>query len=1605
MRKNKKSFLIHLMIAFLTAFLISGCGGGGGGSSQTDDAIDGGGGGGGGGDETTLTLNLTGEVYDDILADANVIFYVTDPNHPIARTSTLYNGTYQTQVEVDDDTQVLYTRAEGGRFANSGAEFNGILYGVASLKDAENDAGSTTGGDTQHKSLQVHLNPITSLLRSYLVKNPGISLDTALVLLQMKLQQIDANSPGIISSSDLSGFSSNAAQSAQNAALVRRISNLISYQVNQDDPNAGSIDRVIDRIAGGWLPQEASLSKYLALAAAADRGKGQLTGSVFDLDSQSPVAGATASIRGTAFKSQTDENGNFFFSQLPVGMDLIIDMKAPGYASTQTVAKISPEEKSQGVVVIMKAVVSRVKLDMEGGIVASSRARARYLDEGELEINAMDDAMSLTFSPKDLRRIRHTLSRRKSAFPARYAAEQEEPAIYVKITPLDPTKEIDAFPGDFTTSDPNAAGEEDEREKKLESVVLGEFTLEYEDGTPVNDIDLEDGVKIRFRLPDALQQMYRQSYNRGERSIPWYAYDPNDSTWDLSEQQAELILIDEVVYAVATATHFSWWNVDWPVTTHGCIHGRVYDRLHENGLAGVQIRAEGVDYQGQSFAMTDPNGDYVVTVKKNALTRITAQLGEYEVQDPNAVYVDQQKDENDENRDDCKRVDIDFHLVKICGRVVNSQNNSGIHGAYVYASTAGGKFTDPNGEFHLISAPNRKVKLKVSYTNNRINYHVGHNLWVGNEDIPCGDPNAIVSINLSPQYVRGTITIINDDGTQKTLTGKEVKITADTGFTTANDAQGNYQVVVERGTELVNISYRYYAQNGTYLEQRRTISWLDPNTQQGDDPNVTFRVQSVWLYGTVTDPASGDKPLPNIRISTTLGTFALSDPNTGEYELKVPAGTKFDAVARLAIPEAGIVEVDRKTVSTNISDSEQQVDFHLDSRVARITGRVMGNGKPLQDVAVVSEYGGRDLTGADGTYTLIVPANLNEVLVAFSCDRDRDKYKPAFRTFSTPERGLTETVADVNLEVNNFRPIIRKVDILPGLKVCWTDPNSTKVTLNITAIDPDDDPLTYTVIVKALPPLIMQDKTLSPADSPSRFSWKVPQLGKYSMTVSVSDGKDNGTASISLVVEAVSCETQNEAPVILLMTPSKAITGIPGGTQSFSVVAYDPDGDPLSLHYTWKIIDPNARAVSDSEWSLTYPNGQNASLIIPADLFEGDEFDANKPAEFTVRVTVTDSGGKKAEKGVSLTVLANRAPVVTSIGVVPGQCILADTVKLTAKAVDPDDPAGIYPLTYTWSCRGVTIGTGPALSWTVPDNPVYVGTQDIMVTVQDTYAAQPRSSSKTVPLLVAANNAPQITSLTATKKSVLPNEQISIQAVVTDPEGRQISYAWSCTGGTIPSGQGTSQITWKAPQNTGDYTISLKVSDGLRETTGTIDIRVASLTVDAGENQVLYLEDMGNPPTAALSAQIGINPADEPYTINWRIDPNSIETGANASLDSSSTQNTVFSADTAGSYHIWLTVTVNANSTITGKDDVWIYVLEQAPPAVTGTVRDEDGNPVSGAAVEMYHADGPEVWDQKTVTNENGYYEFFDVPPGTYYVIVNRDNYLGLTQTVTIPAE
>lgn len=93
------------------------------------------------------------------------------------------------------------------------------------------------------------------------------------------------------------------------------------------------------------------------------------------------------------------------------------------------------------------------------------------------------------------------------------------------------------------------------------------------------------------------------------------------------------------------------------------------------------------------------------------------------------------------------------------------------------------------------------------------------------------------------------------------------------------------------------------------------------------------------------------------------------------------------------------------------------------------------------------------------------------------------------------------------------------------------------------------------------------------------------------------------------------------------------------------------------------------------------------------------------------------------------------------------------------------------------------------------------------------------------------NKAPQISSLEASTFYVYPTGKSTINCVVSDPEGDDITFKWSCSDGEF-TGSGPI-VTWKAPNKYGDCYIMVIAQD----TNGNSDQATVTIGVLVNENK------------------------------------------------------------------------------------------------------------------------------------------------------------------------
>lgn len=171
---------------------------------------------------------------------------------------------------------------------------------------------------------------------------------------------------------------------------------------------------------------------------------------------------------------------------------------------------------------------------------------------------------------------------------------------------FDPTIEKAFFPGPFSDS----AG------KLLVSGAFSSVELVDQTGQPVTS--LAAPVELRMPLPRTTWSVVTDIRpNSGKIEYPLYSFDEVSGEWvrdgegvlegdpgdPIPEASLDAIRAGSFVReisAVAQVTHFTFWNVDWPIGTYGCVAGIVVDE-DDKPLAGSTIVANGLSYTGSSM--------------------------------------------------------------------------------------------------------------------------------------------------------------------------------------------------------------------------------------------------------------------------------------------------------------------------------------------------------------------------------------------------------------------------------------------------------------------------------------------------------------------------------------------------------------------------------------------------------------------------------------------------------------------------------------------------------------------------------------------------------------------------------------------------------------------------------------------------------------------------------------------------------------------------------------------------------------------------------------------------------------------------------------------
>jgi hypothetical protein len=165
--------------------------------------------------------------------------------------------------------------------------------------------------------------------------------------------------------------------------------------------------------------------------------------------------------------------------------------------------------------------------------------------------------------------------------------------------------------------------------------------------------------------------------------------------------------------------------------------------------------------------------------------------------------------------------------------------------------------------------------------------------------------------------------------------------------------------------------------------------------------------------------------------------------------------------------------------------------------------------------------------------------------------------------------------------------------------------------------------------------------------------------------------------------------------------------------------------------------------------------------------------------------------------------MANHRPAITSLEAKPERVIPSGSCQIICTASDHDGDE----LSYNWTAsQGGIKGEGATVTWTAPHT---TGSYNVTVTVTDGRGGE---ATNQITITVRTNKPPTITSLVADAVWTPPSDSIQVTCTASDPDGDELSYEWTATGGDI---YGTGAVVnWTAPEEVGIYDITVVVTDG-----------------------------------------------------------------------------------------------------------------------------------------------------------------------------------------------
>jgi cyclophilin family peptidyl-prolyl cis-trans isomerase len=585
------------------------------------------------------------------------------------------------------------------------------------------------------------------------------------------------------------------------------------------------------------------------------------------------------------------------------------------------------------------------------------------------------------------------------------------------------------------------------------------------------------------------------------------------------------------------------------------------------------------------------------------------------------------------------------------------------------------------------------------------------------------------------------------------------------------------------------------------------------------------------------------------------------------------------------------------------------------------------------------------VTGGNGSYTVTFVGNLAGTSVAqlgsFSnlTGGTSPSVTVAVTTPGSSANGALNEIPLVNYNGTNFPKdatsanfeVVQSVDILRNTEF-----------------------LTYAITANTNP--AVASASLDPVFN-NRLTLQFLTAGTTSITVVATDLSNRSvSATFSVTVNPAA---SNQAPVISAQTfnvPEGGTTGTVVGT----VQASDPDvGQTLTYAITAGNTD-NTFAINSTTGQITVANSA----------------DLNKTTHpsFALTVQVTDSGtpAQSSSATVTVNVVANQAPAIanqsfnatagTANGTAIGTVVATDAGQPLTYAITAGNTGGAFQINA--STGQLTVASSAAL--TTANGPFA-----LTVSVTDHNTTSPQTSSATVTVNVAANQAPTIANQSF-QVSQTATTGTAVGTVVASPGGlnQTLTYAIAAgnTNGAFAINPLTGQITVGDPTSlptNSPFTLTVQVTDNNStplSSSATVTITsVGANTAPSIPNKGVNLPD-GSPNGTIVTSMAGTDP-DAGQTLTYAITAGNV--GNTFQIDPATGQVTVannanLNLATFPSFSLTVQVTDNGVPPLSSTGTLTISLTPNTPPTIANQTFSIPHGSSIGALVGAVVANDPD---------------------------------------------